>query len=300
MWANSTAKPLFSNGSSLHIKLILSLFASLVFLGLENRGTLLSQRTPFEAIVTPVRQMVNGPARLVQKVSEMGSSQTDLIAENQQLRQEALVLKGKQLKYQALEQENTRLRGLLDSTFKVGDEVLIAEPLSINIVPYENLIVVNKGTRYGIETGQAVIDGNGVVGQVLRASQQNADIVMITDPSHAIPVQVNRNGLRTIAVGTGRTDSLELPYLTGNADVQPGDLLVTSGLGGVFPAGYPVAVVAAPPADQPGSGKYRAVPVAQLDRNRELLVVRCNSTPLPRIPDEKAGTLPKAPTHAAR
>jgi rod shape-determining protein MreC len=125
-----------------------------------------------------------------------------------------------------------------------------------------------------------------VVGQVLRVTTHNADVVMITDPSHAIPVQINRNGLRTIAVGTGETDHLKLPYLAGSADVQPGDLLVTSGLGGVFPAGYPVARIVSQPSENQGSGKLKAVPVAQLDRNRELLVVRSDSTPLPRIPDK--------------
>jgi rod shape-determining protein MreC len=219
-----------------------------------------------------------------------------LIAENQRLKEEALVLKGRQLKFEALEAENIRLRGLLDSTFKVGDQVLIAEPLAINVVPYENLIVVNKGSRFGVAPGQAVVDGNGVVGQVLRVTPNTADVVMITDPSHAIPVQVNRNGLRTIAVGKGRTDWLELPHLSGNADIKPGDLLVTSGLGGVFPAGYPVArVIAAPSGVANG-----AAPIARLDHNRELLVVRSDSTPLPRIPEKTDPLAQNPPAHAVR
>lgn len=286
MRALSHTKPQFANGSSLHIKLAICLTASLVLLAIDHREAVNMPRLPFAAIVEPVRQAVHVPARFFQKVSELGSSQSELASENQRLKEEALLLKGKQLRFEALEQENTRLRGLLDSTFKVGDQVLIAEPLSINIVPYENLVVVNKGSRYGIEPGQAVVDGNGVVGQVLRVTTHNADVVMITDPSHAIPVQINRNGLRTIAVGTGETDHLKLPYLAGNADVQPGDLLVTSGLGGVFPAGYPVARIVLQPSGDQGSGKLVAIPVAQLDRNRELLVVRSDSTPLPRIPDK--------------
>ena len=299
MRAHSNPKPLFVNDSRLNFKLITSLFASLILLAIENRGIETRQRAPFEAMVSPVRQLVSGPTQMFQQLSAMSSSQVELLSENQQLKQEALLLRGQQLKLEALEQENIRLRGLLDSTFKVGDQVLIAEPLSINVVPYENLIVVNKGARFGIEIGQAVIDGNGVVGQVLRVTPNNADIVMITDPSHAIPVQINRNGLRTIAVGTGQAESLELPYLTGSADVQNGDLLVTSGLGGVFPAGYPVARIVAAGAGQTGSGKYRAVPLAQLDRNRELLVVRSNSTPLPRIPDP-GNLTPGSSTHALR
>lgn len=295
MRVQTLTKTQFAMRSTLHFKLALCICASLVMLAIEQRGEVTDQRVPFSAMVAPIRQMVSGPARLVRKLRELGASQTELVAENQRLREESLVLRGRQLKFAALEAENIRLRGLLDSTFKVGDQVLIAEPLAINVVPYENLIVVNKGSRFGIAAGQAVVDGNGVVGQVLRVTPNSADVVMITDPSHAIPVQVNRNGLRTLAMGTGRTDRLELPYLSGNADIKPGDLLVTSGLGGVFPAGYPVARVITAPT---GIG-YGAAPIARLDHNRELLVVRSDSTPLPRIPDKTEPLAQNPPTHAA-
>ncbi|MFM2005984.1 MAG: hypothetical protein RLZZ09_1639 [Pseudomonadota bacterium] len=300
MRALSHTKPPFASCSSLHLKLALCLATSLVMLAIDHREAVRMARLPFAAIVETVRQAVHVPARFFQRASELGTSQSELASENQRLREEALLLKGQQLRFEALEQENTRLRGLLDSTFKVGDQVLIAEPLSINIVPYENLVVVNKGSRYGIQPGQAVVDGNGVVGQVLRVTTHNADVVMITDPSHAIPVQINRNGLRTIAVGTGETNHLKLPYLAGSADVQPGDLLVTSGLGGVFPAGYPVARIVAQPSGDQASGKLEAIPVAQLDRNRELLVVRSDSTPLPRIPDKTDPHPANTLTDAAR
>lgn len=296
----ANTKPLFTTGSTLNVKLALCVCASLVVLAIDGRSVTTAQRLPFEAMVTPLRQAVSGPSQFLFRMAELARTQTALVAENERLQQEALVLKGKQLKFEALEKENIRLRGLLDSTFKVGDQVLIAEPLAINVFPHENLIVVNKGSRYGIRVGQAVVDGNGVVGQVLRVSANHADVVMITDPSHAIPVQVNRNGLRTIALGTGRADRLELPYLSGNADIRPGDLLVTSGLGGAFPAGYPVARVAAPPADQSSAGRYLAVPVAQLDRNRELLVVRSDSTPLPRIPDQTDALAQSTSSHDVR
>ena len=276
-------KPFVVNGSALHIKLVICLVASLIVLAIENHLEGSGQRLPFSAVVEPVRQLVNGPSRLFRKLSDYSTQQTDLVIENQRLREEALLLRGQQLRFDALEQENTRLRGLLDSTFKVGDQVLIAEPLSISLVPYENLIVVNKGELHGVRVGQAVVDGNGVVGQVLRVTSQTADIVMITDPSHATPVQINRTGLRTIAVGTGQTDRLELPYLPGNADIEPGDLLVTSGLDGVFPAGYPVARIPPRKEGQPVL-QGGAVPMARLDHNRELLVVRTDSTPLQKAP----------------
>jgi len=300
MRALSNNKSLFANGSSLHLRLALCLLASLGLLAIDQRGKLETPRLPFASIIEPVRQVVDLPARFFSKLSELGSNQLQLVSENRRLKQEALVLKGKQLRFEALEEENTRLRGLLDSTFKVGDQVMIAEPLSINVVPYENLVVVNKGSRYGIQPGQAVVDGDGVVGQVLRVTTHHADVVMITDPSHATPVQVNRNGLRTVAVGTGEIDRLQLPYLAGSADLQPGDLLVTSGLGGGFPAGYPVARMVSLPSGKEGASRLQAVPVALLDRNRELLIVRSDSTPLPRIPDKSASLPANVLTDAAR
>ena len=299
MRVQPSTKALFTTGSSLHVRFILCLAASLVILALENRGELTAQRVPLAALTAPIQQLASFPSRFFNRLEALSQKQNDLLAENQRLKQEVLLLRGQQLKFAALEQENLRLRGLLDSTFKVGDQVLIAEPLAINAAPYENLIVVNKGARYGLAAGQAVVDGNGVVGQVLRVTANTADVVMITDPSHAIPVQVNRNGLRTIAVGTGRTDRLNLPYLSGNADIQPCDLLVTSGLGGVFPAGYPVAKVVAA-TDSAASGRLSAAPLARLEHNRELLVVRSDSTPLPRIPDKTDAALPAPLTHAAR
>lgn len=296
MRARSDSRPLFANGSTLHLKLVLCLLASLILVSLERRGALASLRQPLAYLIDPIRYAASAPARLAREFGEQRRAHAELAEENRRLRREALILQGRQLRLEALEQENIRLRGLLDTTFKVGDQVLIAEPLAINVVPYENLIVVNKGSRHGLQPGQAVVDGNGVVGQVLRVTAHNAEVIMITDASHALPVQVNRNGLRTIAVGTGASDRLELPYLAGSADIQAGDLLVTSGMGGGFPAGYPVARMV----PEPGSGALRAVPVAQLDRNRELLVVRSDATPIPRIPAVSQAGTATDPDHAAR
>jgi rod shape-determining protein MreC len=144
--------------------------------------------------------------------------------------------------------------------------------LSVKISPgFENIVVVNKGTRFGIHEQQPVLDAKGVVGQVVRALPISSEIMLITDPNHAIPVQVNRNGLLTIAVGSGELNRLNLPFLPDNADIKPGDLLITSGMGGVFPQGYPVAEVDnfTPPANK----QVTATPKAQLDHNRELMVV---------------------------
>jgi len=280
-----TIKRLFSTGYSLNIRLIACVAAGLVLLAMEQHGAWQAVRTPFATLIYPLQQLVNGPMRLIRRAKDSLADYSDLAAENQKLRDESLVLKTKLLKFAALEQENIRLRGLLDTSFKVGEQVLISELLSINLVPYEHVVVVNKGSRFGVHPQQAVFDGNGVVGQVLRVTPYTAEVMLITDPSHAIPVQVNRNGLRTIALGTGQIDRLALPYLPSNADVQVGDLLVTSGMGGVFPQGYPVAKVTGIAPQKSPFAKISAVPVAQLDRNRELLLVWSDSQPIPRIPD---------------
>jgi rod shape-determining protein MreC len=227
---------------------------------------------------------VSSPVKLYQDLQLATVGYGELLRENQKLRSEISLLQTRQLKTESLEHENTRLRGLLESSFKVGEQIQIAELLAINMVPYEQTVVVNKGSNFGVYQGQAVFDSNGVVGQVTRVTPYSAEVTMITDPSHAIPVQVNRNGLRTIAMGTGQNDHLVLPFLPSNADLRVGDLLVTSGLGGGFPGGYPVAEVQTVPTDRNSSGKITARPLAQLDRNRELMLVFSRSRPIPRIP----------------
>jgi rod shape-determining protein MreC len=258
--------------------------ASLILLVAEQKTMLTPLRTTLTTAVYPLQQLVNSPTQFVGKLREAMSSQSALMEENKRLREEALLLQAKLLKFSALEQENLRLRGLLDTTFKLGEQVMIAELLEVNVVPYEHVMLVNRGSRLGVFPGQPVMDAFGVVGQVLRVNPYSAEIVLITDPNHAIPVQVNRNGLRTIAQGTGQTDRLSLPYLNNSADIQPGDLLVTSGMGGIFPQGYPVATVVA---GGPG-GKLSAVPVAKLDRNREVLMVWSKAEPIPRVPEPPA------------
>jgi len=219
---------------------------------------------------------------MAEKVYETAISYADLKIENKRLKEKQLVDSVKLLKFAALENENIRLRGLLENSFKLGEQVLIAELLSVNLVPYEHVVVVNKGSRFGVHKKQPVLDANGIVGQVIRSLPLSSEVMLITDPNHAIPVQVNRNGLRTIAIGSGLLDRLNLPFLPNNADIVPGDLLVTSGLGGTFPQGYPVAVVEkfTVQPNQPFADIY-ATPEAKLDKSRELLIVWTDSTPVP-------------------
>lgn len=256
---------------------------SVALLALDHRSSRIDKtRSILSVLIYPVQRLVSLPVEIAEQVQGTVVSYSELKAENAQLKEQQLLNSIKLLKFEALENENIRLRGLLESSFKLGEQVLIAELLSVNLVPYQHVMVVNKGSRFGVHQKQAVLDANGIVGQVIRSLPLNSEVMLITDPNHAIPVQVNRNGLRTIAIGSGQLDRLNLPFLPNNADIVPGDLLVTSGLGGTFPQGYPVAVVdsfTAQP-NKPFANIY-ATPKAKLDRIRELLVVWSDSTPVP-------------------
>ena len=259
------------------------MLASVALLVTEQRGQQLDfLRATLSFFIEPLRHLVDLPHSLLEQTTESVSSYSALKKDNDRLREEQLIHQTRLLKLEALEKENIRLRALLENSFKLGEQVLIAELLSIKMAPYEHILVVNKGTRFGVHPQQPVLDANGVVGQVFRALPLSSEIMLITDPNHAIPVQVNRNGLLTIAVGSGELNRLNLPFLPSNADIRPGDLLITSGLGGTFPQGYPVAVVDEF-TSQPNKAfaSITATPTAKLDRNRELMIVWSNATPVP-------------------
>lgn len=296
---------LFSQGSSLNLRLMAAVLVSLTMLAIDHRYPYLySFRSTVSILTSPIQYLVSLPIDLNRYIDEQFTSHQDLSVENKRLRQEQLSLKTQQLKFSALEKENDRLRALLETSFKLGELVLVAELISVNLDPYQHTVLLNKGSRFSIFKGQPVIDANGIAGQVIRANPLNAEVMLITDPSHAIPVQVNRNGLRTIAVGSGMINQLNLPFLPNNVDIQTGDLLVASGLGGIFPQGYPVAYVTevTPLPGQPFS-QIRARPAAELDRSRELLLLWSHSHPIPLLPpqldnDTQVSHLTKPPHEA--
>jgi rod shape-determining protein MreC len=279
--------------------LLVAVIASLALLASEYRNPRLDPlRTTLSFFVDPIKYLVDLPTTLAEQTTDTVSSYRALKRENERLREEQLIHQTRLLKFAALEKENIRMRALLENSFKLGEQVLVAELLSMNMAPYEHIVVVNKGTRFGVHPQQPVLDANGVVGQVFRALPFTSEIMLITDPNHAIPVQVNRNGLLTIAVGSGQLNRLVLPFLPSNADIRPGDLLITSGLGGTFPQGYPVAVVDEF-TSQPNKAfaTITATPKALLDRNRELMIVWSNSTPVPLM-SKPAATNEDTGTHA--
>jgi rod shape-determining protein MreC len=231
-------------------------------------------RSAFTLVVEPLRQLINLPFALVDEAGESLSSRSDLLDENETLRAQNLLLKGQLQKYAALEAENMRLRELLESSFKVGERVLVAELIRVDLDPFTRQIVINKGSNNDVFAGQPLIDADGIVGQVLKVSPFSSTAMLITDPSHALPVQDNSSGQRAIATGTGRPDELELLHIPNNAKIAEGDLLVSSGLGGRFPPGYPVAKVSNI-VKNPSQPYMRviATPTAQLQRSREVLLV---------------------------
>lgn len=231
-------------------------------------------RSVLSTIVAPIQFVVDIPPRLVKWVNRTTADYQELHAENGELQAQALVLQRKLQKMTALTAENIRLRELLNSTEKLDEEASLAEIIGLDPDPFTHEVVINKGVNEGVTVGQPLVDASGVMGQVIAVSRFTSRVLLLSDSRHAIPVQINRNGVRAIAVGTGVTDELELLHLPDTADIVEGDLLVSSGLGGRFPSGYPVATVGEVEHD-PGKpfAKVKVSPSAQLTRSRQVLLV---------------------------
>ena len=255
-------------------------------------------RSGLNLVLEPLRLVIDLPFFLVDNIGESLSTRTRLLTENEELRSQNLLLKVQLQKFSALESENMRLRSLLDSSFNVGEKVLIAELLRVDLDPFTRQIVINKGSDNNIYIGQPLLDADGIIGQVIHVSAYSSTAMLITDPSHALPIQMNSSGQRAIAVGTGRPNELELLHIPSNTRMQEGDLLVSSGLGGRFPAGYPVARVSSVE-NVPGQAYLHVVaePSARLQRSREVLLVWPADNPLeqpaPRQNTEKVETTGK-------
>jgi rod shape-determining protein MreC len=224
--------------------------------------------------VYPLHILVRLPADAQSWLTEKWTRRSVLLEENARLREKQMLLNVQLQKLTTLEAENRRLRSLLESAVNTPERVLIAELLAVDFDPYRHHILLNRGRQHGLYVGQPVLDQHGVIGQIIRANPLTSTAILITDPNHALPIQINRTGVRTLALGTGKLQELELPHIPHNEDVKVGDVLVTSGMGGRFPRGYPVGTVTAVEFD-PGSpfARILAKPVAQLDRIREVMLL---------------------------
>jgi rod shape-determining protein MreC len=231
-------------------------------------------RRVLSIVAIPVQIAVAGPFEGWDWFRESVSSRAVLRADKSKLEAELRLAQFRLQRYEALEAENQRLRGLRDNTAGVTDRFVMGSIMDVDLDAFRERVLVDKGAQDGVFVGQAVLDAGGVFGQVARVGQLTAEVILVSDATHAIPVQINRNGLRTIAVGTGDMGRLKLPYLPTSADVLAGDLLVTSGLGGGFPAGYPVGTIAEVKRDPAQSlADVDVKPAAALDRSRELMFV---------------------------
>jgi rod shape-determining protein MreC len=266
----------------LGVRFVLLAIVCVALMMLDQRQQHLQRvRQALSVVVYPVHMLVDLPFRAWQSASVNLTERSQLIAENEQLKRERLEAEFRLQRLTALETENARLRQLLDSTERVGLRALVAEILSVDLNPYRQRFNLNRGLTDGVFVGQALIDAQGIVGQIVRVDAFTAEAVLITDADTAVPVSVNRdgrNGLRTIAVGdSGR---LRLPYLTNSADIKVGDLLVSSGLGGVFPAGYPVGrVIEVRLQPDRSFSEVIAEPASTLDRDLEVLLVWNDQAP---------------------
>jgi rod shape-determining protein MreC len=225
-------------------------------------------------VAYPVQVAVASPFEGWDWFRESVMTRDALRADKAKLEAELRLAQFRLQRYAALEAESQRLRALRDNTAAITDRFLVGDIMDLDLDAFRERVLVDKGARDGVFVGQAVLDAGGVFGQVARVEQLTSEVILVSDAAHAIPVQINRNGLRTIAVGTGDMSKLKLPYLPTSADVIAGDLLVTSGLGGGFPAGYPVGTVAEVKRDPAQSlADVDVRPAAALDRSRELLFV---------------------------
>ena len=269
-----------SNGNpgrtpALGVRFLGLIFISILLMYFDNRDNHLdSVRRSIGVAVYPVHIIVDAPTRLWHWLAQSTTSRNDLELDRDRLIAERLLTNARLQKLNALEAENARLRAMLDARAKVRDKTRVAEIMSVDANPFDHSLVIDVGTQDGVVDGQALVDADGVVGQVIEAGLLTSQAMLISDTDHALPVEVNRNGLRTIVVGTGKIDRLELPFVVNNADIQVGDLLVTSGLGGTFPAGYPVAIVASVTRlPHEPYAEVTATPAASLGKVREVLLI---------------------------
>ncbi len=261
----------------------------------DARFDKLSQvRSTLATGLAPVYWLGNAPYQFNDWVAGLFVSKDSLQKENEDLKARLLILERRALKYAALASENNELRRLMNSSELLDDRVIVGEVVGVSPDPFSHEVIINKGQRDGLSVGQAVLDAHGLMGQVVQTSQLTSRVLLVSDSSHAVPVEVVRNGLRAILLGTGDADTLDLVHVPDTADIREGDLLVSSGLGGRFPRGYPVAEVSRI-TKEPGEPfiSIEAAPKAELNQSRLVLVVFAPESPAPeaeRATDSPADT----------
>ena len=304
--ARSDNATLFAEGTVSTLRLIVYLAFAVALMVLDHSGRYLELlRHTGSVLVEPLYRLAAFPADVARAARTAVATQDRLAGENRALREQLLLAQARLNRLDALVAQNARLKDLLDAQKNLGLSVQFARLIDVDLDPFRHRIVLDVGAHQGIVVGQPVIDAHGVMGQIVEVLPNIAVAMLITDPTHAIPVVVERTGLRTIAYGSGAIDRLQLPNISISADLKPGDKLLTSGLGGRFPAGFPVGEIRSVSADQSGMFAIAiARPAAALDRSGEVLLLRDQPQPYgpPALQDEigppanLAGSAPAATT----
>jgi len=252
------------------------IIASIVMMTIDHHFHHLSQvRNTISAVMYPIEYLAGVPSKIYNWGSESFSARNKLLRDNASLRAEQIRLELQLQKLATLEQENTRLREMLSSAkYFEKERILIGELLSVDLDPYQQRIVVNKGTRDGVYEGQPLLGARGIIGQIDKTGPFNSVALLVSDPNHALLGVIARSGQRSLVVGTGNIQQLELLHLTNTADIQIGDLVITSGLDDRYPSDYPVAEITS---IQQVSGdafvKVEAKPLVDLNSIREVLLI---------------------------
>jgi len=267
--------PIFKHGPSPQHRLVFVLLLSVLLIFLDHKAKSFDGvRGYLQSLVSPLQYIANAPKQMMTWTAENLVTRKQLMEENQQLKVNELRLHEELMQLEILKQENERLRSLLASPLRSEVRKMVAEILSVDSDPYTHQIVINKGANDGVFEGQPVLDEQGIVGQIQHVGTTSSRVILITDVTHGVPVRISRNGIRLIASGSGQIDRLTHNHVPHSADIRSGDLLVTSGLGGKYPEGYPVSRVTIVTQDE--SRPFAQVfsqPVAQIDRLRYLLLL---------------------------
>jgi rod shape-determining protein MreC len=289
--------PFFSRGPAPLVRLGFFVSLAVLVMVLDARFRYAEAlRETLAVLAYPLQRVALAPSELLGAASGFFTTQVALRQENEQLKAKDLLAASDLLTLEALRAENLQLRHLVDARERIPRPATLAEILYQGRDPFSRRVVIDKGSREGIEAGQAVVDDVGVIGQVTRVYPWVAEVTLITDKEQRTPVEVVRNGLRAVIYGGGDKGTLDLSYTATNADLQADDLLVTSGIDGTYPPGLPVAKVSKIERDAAYSfAKITCIPVAGTDQNRQVLVL-ARETNLPAPPAEgetKAGPAPK-------
>jgi rod shape-determining protein MreC len=285
---SSDSRPIIGRGPPLGATFFFLTVVSITLMVLDHRGSYLDTAKMWMGTATqPFYAIVQAPFEVWNWLTGSFADRERLREENARLTEELRLARTRTLQFEALYEENRRLRAIRAASEGIAERTLIAEIMRVDIDPFRHRMRINKGAEDGVFTGQPVVDAFGIMGQITRVDRYSAEMILISDNEHATPVQVNRNGIRTIAVGTGDMSKLALPFLTVEADIKQDDLLVSSGLDGIFPAGYPVAKVTRVERDPSQTfAVVEARPLAQLDRSREVLLLWFEEQPAERTQAE--------------